>query len=710
MTDDEILNVARAGFLDEARDMLHQFEEALLAMESDPGDAGAINVAFRAAHTIKGTAGLFGYDAVVGFTHEAESLLDDMRSGSVTISPAVMAALLLARDQMQRLLEEVSVGESSPDVAQVSQRLGDQLRALRGAGPSSAHAGAARPDAGAAPDAAPLGTWHISMRMGPDALRSGLDPLSFIRYLDSIGEVRAIRSVLGAVPSLSELDPESCHLGFEIRLDTAADQAAIAQVFEFLADDARIDYVALAPTAGSAAYEALLAARAPDDETRAELLSVWQDLAGPDAPPFIERRRESPDRRSVQEPDRRAGSKDRRGGDDTRFVRVRADKLDKLIDLIGELVIASSGAELAAKDEDTPRFAEVALRIHDLVQEARDGALGLRMVPIGETFARFHRVVRDVSLQLDKEVGLQISGGETELDKSMVETIADPLMHLVRNSMDHGIERPADRLAAGKPREATVALHAYHESGSIVIEVSDDGKGLDRDRILAKAVEKGLVAADADLSDEQIYQLIFLPGFSTADQVTNLSGRGVGMDVVKSNVESLRGQINVASQPGRGATIQIRLPLTLAMIDGFLTQVGGISYVVPLAVVAECIDLPAECRDHPERVTGTFDLRGELLPYVDLSRFYGCEPAAGRRSLVMIRDGATRIGLIVDRLMGEHQTVIKPLSSIFRHLKAISGSTILGSGEVALVLDVQGLMGHAAEATRRSGATAPRLR
>jgi two-component system chemotaxis sensor kinase CheA len=332
------------------------------------------------------------------------------------------------------------------------------------------------------------------------------------------------------------------------------------------------------------------------------------------------------------------------------------------------------------------------------------------MVPVGETFARFHRVVRDVSLQLDKEVALQISGGETELDKSMVETIADPLMHLVRNSMDHGIERPADRLAAGKPREATVALHAYHESGSIVIEVSDDGKGLDRNRILAKAVEKGLVAADADLSDEQIYQLIFLPGFSTADQVTNLSGRGVGMDVVKSNVESLRGQINVASQPGRGATIQIRLPLTLAMIDGFLTQVGGISYVVPLAVVAECIDLPAECRDHPERMTGTFDLRGELLPYVDLSRFYGSEPAAGRRSLVMIRDGATRIGLIVDRLMGEHQTVIKPLSSIFRHLKAISGSTILGSGEVALVLDVQGLMGHATDAARRSGATAQRVR
>ena len=286
----------------------------------------------------------------------------------------------------------------------------------------------------------------------------------------------------------------------------------------------------------------------------------------------------------------------------------------------------------------------------------------------------------------------------------MVETIADPLMHLVRNSLDHGIESPADREAAGKPRTAVVALHAYHESGSVVIEVSDDGKGLDRDRIMGKAVEKGLVAEGIELSDEQVYQLIFLPGFSTAEQVTNLSGRGVGMDVVKSNVESLRGQINVASQPGRGATIQIRLPLTLAMIDGFLTQVGATSYVVPLAVVAECIDLPQECRDHPERTTGTFDLRGELLPYIDMSRFYGSEPASGRRSLVMIRDGATRVGLVVDRLMGEHQTVIKPLSPIFRHLKAISGSTILGSGDVALVLDVQGLMSHAVDAARQAGA------
>jgi two-component system chemotaxis sensor kinase CheA len=279
----------------------------------------------------------------------------------------------------------------------------------------------------------------------------------------------------------------------------------------------------------------------------------------------------------------------------------------------------------------------------------------------------------------------------------MVEVIADPLMHLVRNSMDHGLETPEGRLAAGKSATGRLALNAYHEAGAIVIEVGDDGRGLNRDRILAKAIERELIAPHAELSDEEIYQLIFLPGFSTAEQVTNVSGRGVGMDVVKRNIESLRGQIRVHSQPGRGATMQIRLPLTLAMIDGFLTQVGGVCYVLPLEIVSECIDVPDECGLHPERVAGYFDLRGEVLPWLDVARFYrqAAAPAGTRRSLVIVRDGLRRVGLIVDRLMGEHQTVLKPLSPIFRHLRAIAGSTILGSGEVALVLDVPALVASA---------------
>jgi two-component system chemotaxis sensor kinase CheA len=396
----------------------------------------------------------------------------------------------------------------------------------------------------------------------------------------------------------------------------------------------------------------------------------------------------SPERRSKGE---RRSSQPRI--DENRFIRVRADKLDKLIDMIGELVIASSGAQLVAQEEQSNRFAEAALRIQDLVEQARDGALGLRMVPIGETFSRFARVVRDVSKQLGKDVELQITGADTELDKSMVETIADPLMHLVRNSLDHGIEDPDARAAAGKARQGRLALHAYHESGGIYIEVSDDGRGLNRDRILAKALERGLVDPNAELDDEAVYQLIFLPGFSTAEQVTNLSGRGVGMDVVKRNVESLRGSIKIASQAGKGCTIQIRLPLTLAIIDGFLTQVGGVSYVLPLELVAECLAVPPECTREPERICGHFDLRGEVVPYLDLGRFYQHLPSrGGRRSVVLVRDGYQRVGLVVDRLLGEHQTVIKPLGQVFQAIQGLAGSTILGSGEVALILDVPALL------------------
>ncbi|MDE2078060.1 MAG: chemotaxis protein CheA [Burkholderiales bacterium] len=700
-SDDEILAAAREGFLDEAKDMLRQFEEALLSMEQDPGDSEAVNSAFRAAHTIKGTAGLFGFEAVVAFTHEVESVLEAMRSGQLPLSEDGMALLLEGRDQMERLLAEIGQSEPNPDVSALSESLGARLRNHRGAGNPSAGRAVSTGAAASNPavdvgheqessDDAPV--WHISIRMGKDALRNGLDPMSFIRYLNTLGQVVGIRTLHESLPDLLGMDAETCYIGFEIRLQTQAQQAAIADVFEFLAEDADIVY--LSPQASQDDYRTLLNKRASDETGRESLLAHWQILAGPDAAPFIERRaeRQGEDRRH-NEPERRAGPRDRRAGDDTRFIRVRADKLDRLIDLIGELVIASSGAQLVAQQEQSPSFIEAAMRIHDLVQEARDGALGLRMVPIGETFARFHRVVRDVSKQLGKEVELHITGGDTELDKSMVETIADPLMHLVRNSLDHGIESSDDRVLAGKSPLGQLALHAYHESGSIVIEVSDDGRGLNRDRILQKAIERELVPPGIELSDEEIYQLIFLPGFSTAEQVTNLSGRGVGMDVVKRNVETLRGQIKVASQPGLGATMQIRLPLTLAIIDGFLTSVGGVSYVLPLELVAECLEAPSEYVADPTKVSGHFDLRGEVVPYLDLGLFYRHQPPkTGRRSLILVHDGLNRIGLIVDRLLGEHQTVIKPLGQVFQQIRGLAGSTILGSGEVALILDVPALL------------------
>ncbi len=716
--DAEILAAARAGFLDEARDMLEQFERSLLVMETSPGDAENLNAAFRAAHTIKGTAGMFGCDAVVAFTHEVETLLESLRSGLLAVNDDIAAALLEGRDQMDALVDEVRTGASDPAVQARSAELGGRLRRLYGGDTAvapSASAAAATP--AAAPSADAAGCWHLSLRFGADALRNGLDPLAFLRYLSKLGEIVHVHTFADAIPALEVLDAESCHLGFELRLRTAHGRSEIESVFEFAQEDAEI--AILAPDVSPAELATLLDQRtAGDEEACSRLLAVWRAMgidvplrasgttatttaAAAPAAPAIERR--APESKQPGN-DRRAGTRDRRHGEEARFVKVRADKLDHLIDLIGELVIAGSGAQMVANQEGSAAFLEATLRVSELVQATRDGALALRMVPVGETFSRFQRVVRDTSKQLGKEIEFVVTGGDTELDKSIVEVLADPLMHLVRNSLDHGLETPAERVAAGKKPLARLGLNAYHEGGSMVIEVSDDGRGLRRDRIVAKAIERGLVSPEQVLSDAEVWQLIFAPGFSTADKVTDLSGRGVGMDVVKRNIESLRGQIMLTSTEGRGTTTQIRLPLTLAMIDGFLTMVGGVHYVLPLAVVAECIDVPRECREAPERACGTFDLRGEVLPYLDLARFYGVEAGdARRRSLIVVRDGSVRIGLVVDRLLGEHQTVIKPLAGIFRHLKALAGSTILGSGDVALVLDMQGVVA----AATRPGIHAP---
>jgi two-component system chemotaxis sensor kinase CheA len=609
--DDEILAAARSGFMDEALDTLRQLEQGLLRMEQDPGDREAVHEAFRAAHTLKGAAGMFGLDALVRLTHTLEGTLDALRDGSQTLTEATMADLLRGGDALAVL---VAALQHTPE----------------------------QPTAGA---------WQIALQMGADALRNGLDPLSFIRYLDTLGTVRAVHTRDTRLPALQALDPEGCWLDFDITLDTPATRTAVEDVFDFLRDDCTL---ALHP-------------------------------ASPPPPPQLPRN-DPPE--PVPAP---------RPVDEGRFIRVRADKLDRLVDLIGELVIAGSGATTAAREARVAGCIEANQRVHALVQSARDGALALRMVPIGQTFSRFQRVVRDVGKALGKEVTLQMDGGDTELDRIMVDAIADPLMHLVRNSLDHGLEPPAERTAYHKPARGLLRLQARQEAGSVVIEVSDDGRGLDRARILAKAVARGLVAPGTALDDAQMHELLFAPGFSTADQVTDLSGRGVGMDVVRRQVESLRGQILLRSTPGKGTLVQIRLPLTLAIIDGFLTRVAGVGYVLPLDIVTECIETPpglcTRLHTGPPTESGCLDLRGQVLPYLDLRVCFGLggeRPA--RQSLIVVRSSTGRIGLLVDRLLGEHQAVIKPLGPLFRHLPCISGSTILGNGEVALILDVPALV------------------
>ena len=711
--DAEIIAAAREGFMEEAGDMLRQFEQALLTLESTPDDTEMLNAAFRAAHTIKGTAGLFGFTDVVSFTHGVESVMEDLRSGQLPLSGELFAVLLACRDQMEKLMDEVVSGQASEAVAQRGRDLTERLHKLRGganAAPANEPATQDSGPSGNAPLAPQAGAdlWHLTLRFGPDALRNGLDPLAFIRYLRNLGELTSVRTWSELVPDLHHLDAENCHLAFDIALRTDRGRDDIAAVFEFAEDDCGIHI--LSPDTTPAQFLALATELGLDAPAQETWLSVLRSQGcRVDAPaaaaiepvaaePVANAEHEDvvldpvPAERRTPQPDRRVNDQGRRAGD-AKFIRVRADKLDRLIDLIGELVIASSGAQLAANQEGAPLVSEATQRIHDLVQEARDGALGLRMVPIGETFSRFQRVVRDVSKNLGKDVDLQITGADTELDKSMVETIADPLMHLVRNSLDHGIEPSQERAAHGKNPRGQLALHAYHESGTIVIEVSDDGRGLDRDRILRKAIERGLVSPEQTLSDAEVHQLICHPGFSTAEQVTDISGRGVGMDVVKRNIEALRGQMMLASEAGRGTTTQIRLPLTLAIIDGFLCEVGDVHYVVPLEMVVECIETPKEHHQAIDQVTGYFDLRGETLPYLDLARFFGVKPQVNsRRSLLLVRAGIGTIGLIVDKLAGEHQTVIKPLGAMFSQVRGLAGSTILGSGDVALILDVPALV------------------
>jgi two-component system chemotaxis sensor kinase CheA len=721
-----ILDQAAGTFFAEAKEMLAQMEDCLLRLEADPGDRETLDSLFRSAHTIKGSAGLFGFDRVVSFTHEVETVLDQVRDGTVGLSAPMVALLLRCADMIGVLIGQVEspstdVGDDAPREAE-ALALVDELKAARGdAGTPApaAHApvGAGTMDVGAPGDAPaePVsGAWHVSVRFSHDVFRNGMDPLAFIRYLGTLGDIEHVATVDDAIPQQPEFDAESCYLGFEIRLATAASRSAIEEAFSFVRDDcelrlvppgSRIDaYLALIdalPEAHERLGEILVACGAV---TRAELdraLAVQSQAAAnaiavePIGTLLV--RDTGVPQRVVEAAAGKQGKARETRAEESRLLRISADKLDGLINLVGELVIAGAGANLLAQRAKDRPLTEATQTVLRLVEDIRNSALQLRMVQIGETFTRFRRVVHDVSQSLGKHIELSISGADTELDKSVVERIGDPLMHLVRNALDHGIELPEDRLAAGKPATAKVSLNAFHDSGSIVIEVTDDGRGLDRDRILRKAMERGLVEAGASLTDAEVMNLVFEAGFSTAEQVTDLSGRGVGMDVVRRNIEALRGSVSLSSRIGEGTRVTIRLPLTLAIIDGFLVDVAGGSYVLPLDLVRECVDLRPDCAERiGDDAVGCIDLHGEVLPVVHLAAWFGRPTArSSRRSVVVVRFGEQRAGLVVDRLLGEFQTVIKPLGKLFAQLKGIGGSTILGSGEVALILDVPSLVASA---------------
>jgi two-component system chemotaxis sensor kinase CheA len=523
-------------------------------------------------------------------------------------------------------------------------------------------------------------------------MREGMDPLAFIRYLSTQGTINWIRSELVELGSPEEFDPETCHIATELVISGGVDEPTIRTVFDFIADQCELTVEPCStvwltearrfpPKSAEPAAEASAAPEPtpapPPTEAAAPTTEVVPVATGGDG---------GGDRRAGGAP--AAASK----GGESRFLRVEADKLDQLINLIGELVIAGAYSSLIAQRLRDGEMLEAISTVTGLVESLRDTALNLRMVQIGATFTRFQRVVRDLSSELGKDVDLQISGAETELDKSVVEKISDPLTHLVRNSLDHGLETREKRVEAGKSPVGTLQLHAYHDSGSIVIEVADDGGGLNTEKIRAKAVERGLISPTATLTTREVNNLIFEPGFSTADAVTNISGRGVGMDVVRQNILSLRGTIDIESELGVGTITRIRLPLTLAIIDGFLVNVAGGAFVVPLSMIVECLELR---RDDIETASNRnyVNLRGKVLPFVRLRDVFEKNDGVERRENIVVVNYAGRMaGLVVDDLVGDFQTVIKPLGPLFKTVRGISGSTILGSGEVALILDVPSLI------------------
>ena len=656
------------AFVTEAGELLAEMEAGLLNLGDPAAREEAVNAIFRAAHTIKGTAGLFGLDYIVLFTHAVESVLDEVRDAALPLDEELVSLLLECADQLNAMVRDVERGGRGD----LGERCRPQLDALHAYLAPSSMMEPNHPALDANDYAGESGCWLVSLEFGRDVFRQGMDPASFIAYLGRLGRIVALATVDGGLPPPEQMDPQSCYLGFEIVLETSANAEEISKVFEFLHDECTVRL--LPPGSSNDEFQRLADMLPLHANAIADLLQA-SALGTVVPPPSVAPQVEHTGGAALARPH------------ESRTIRVDAERLGQLITLVGELIIASARTQMIGSRFKDTDLQDSTSALAGLVEQVRDSALQLRMVKIGATFGRFQRVVHDVAREIGKDIRLVLSGEEVELDKTLMERIGDPLTHLVRNAIDHGIEAPEVRRQCGKPVQGTVSLNAFHDSGSIVIEVGDDGGGLQRERIIASAIERGLLEPDHKASDSEVFALIFEPGFSTASEVTSLSGRGVGMDVVKRNIEALRGSITIDSEAGRGTTVRVRLPLTLAIMDCMLVTVGSSRFAIPLGTIEECVEYA------PEGRRGFVDLRGDVLPTVALRDLFRLQGAAPRReSVLVVRHAGQRAGLVVDSLQGQCQAVIKPLSPVFSGISCLSGSTVLGSGDVALILDIPALL------------------
>ncbi|WP_347987401.1 chemotaxis protein CheA [Methylomonas sp. AM2-LC] len=672
-------------FFEESFEGLDTMESGLLNLDMGDVDVDEINTIFRAAHSIKGGSGTFGFSAVSDFTHVMETMLDEMRDGRRKVTKPAIDVLLGSVDCLREMLRAIQ-NEDEINLVSVAEHKAALENALNNTDVNSSQSDQFIPPLinVATPVAADsqVEGWVISFSPHVNLLRTGNDPVRMFRELAELGDF-TVNVDLQGVPDLYDLDAEDCHLSWKLIVNGAISAHAIDEVFDWVEDECDL--------AKQAIYSQM-ATHLPDVNISDVSLNVIASVAELSNKTEIIQHAEVIHKEDKDESKSSVAKV-------SNSIRVDTGKIDTLINMVGELVITQSMLSLVGEHFEVTKLDQLKNGLSQLerhTRELQESVMNIRMLPISFVFSRFPRMARDISSKLGKKIDLKLIGENTEVDKTVVELLSDPLVHLVRNSLDHGIEMPEVRLAAGKSETGTVILEAYHRGGNIVIEVRDDGKGLDKGMLRAKAIEKGLIATDAVLTDKQTYELIFMPGFSTAEKLTDISGRGVGMDVVRRNIQALGGNIEIISELGKGSTIAIHLPLTLAILDGQSIAVGDEIYILPLGSIVESLNIK---EDRINRVGGkgeTFLLRGIYLPIIRLHEIFNVPNVKATKLteglLVVVEGQGERYGLFVDDLLGQQQVVIKSLEANYRRVEGVSAATILGDGSVALILDIPGLV------------------
>lgn len=682
-----MIETLAATFREEAPEILAELETALLELNTAPGNMEVIDRIFRALHTIKGSGGMAGFTAVAAFAHEVETIFVAVRSGQVAVTPELINLALQAGDLLKKMIE-TSGGVLKKHLGKVDG-LVNALRHLHSEIlPAVAEENAGEGGEGRRQEE-DLVTYRIRFQLTPDIFAHGINPLYLLRELKQLGDCRVVAQV-DAIPDLEAFDAETCYLGWDVILTTNQGRNAIEDVFIFVSDSCQL-HIEVVEAAwiersddkrlgeilmerGDLSMTDLLAVLAEHKKIGEILVEKQLATSGEIAAALIEQNQVKSQREA------------RLGREAMNSIRVKSEKLDALVNLIGELVTVQARLSQIAGSAELADLLSVSEEVERLTWDLRDQVLTIRMLPIGATFSKFKRLVHDLSRELGKSLQIVTEGAETELDKTVIERLTDPLMHLIRNSVDHGIEAPEVRRRQGKAESGTIWLSAAHVGASVVVIVRDDGQGIDRTAVRRRAEAVGLLSPGAEISDRDLLRLILAPGFSTARQVTEVSGRGVGMDVVKRAIDALRGELEITSKAGEGTTFTIKLPLTLAIIDGLLVQIGAENYILPLATVVECLELRREQTARAAR--NIVNVRDKIIPYVRLRDEFsvaGLPPEI--EQVVITAIGGEQLGFVVDTVVGEHQTVIKNLGSIYQGVKGISGATILGDGRVALILD-----------------------